>query len=67
MKNLSYGHMEKKSFGVSFSIHPNIKFSREVNQNMTLSFSDVLVIKIPDGSLKYTVYHTDAPLRSHKI
>jgi hypothetical protein len=48
--------MEKKSFGVSFSIHPNIKLSTKVKQNMALPFSDVLVRKIPDGSLTYTVY-----------
>jgi hypothetical protein len=48
--------MGKKSFGVSFSIHPNIKFSREAKQNMALPFLDVLVRKTTDGLLKYTVY-----------
>jgi hypothetical protein len=48
--------MGKKSFGVSFSIHPNIKFSREAKQNMALPFLDVLVRKTTDGLLKHTVY-----------
>jgi hypothetical protein len=50
------------------SIHSNIKFSMELEQNNTFPFLDVLVSRRPDGSLGYMVYrkptHTDLYLHA---
>jgi hypothetical protein len=49
------------------SIHTDIKFTADVEQDRTLSFLDFLVSRRPDGSLGHTAYrkptHTD--LYSH--
>jgi DNA-binding transcriptional MerR regulator len=50
------------------SIHHNIKFKMEVEQNWSLPFLEVLVSRRPDGSLGHTVYrkpiHTDLYLHA---
>jgi hypothetical protein len=50
------------------NIHPNIKFTMEVEQNGSLPFLDVLVSRRPDGSLGHSVYrkstHTDLYLHA---
>jgi hypothetical protein len=50
------------------SIHPNIKFTMEMEHNKSLPFLDVQVSKKPDGSLAHTVYrkptHTDLKLHA---
>jgi hypothetical protein len=38
------------------NIHPDIKFTLEVEQNKTLPFLDVLVSRRPDGSLEYSAH-----------
>jgi hypothetical protein len=42
-------------------VHPNIKFTMEVEQNQSLPFLDVLVDRSPDGSLRHTVYIKPTP------
>jgi len=37
-------------------IHGNIKFTKEIEQNRTLPFLDVLVKKKMDGTLDHTVH-----------
>jgi hypothetical protein len=50
------------------NIHPNIKFTMEVEQSQLLPFLDVLVSRRPDGSLGHRVYrkpmHTDLYLHA---
>jgi hypothetical protein len=50
------------------NIHPNIKFTMEVEKNPSLPFLDVLVSRRPDSSLGHTVYrkptHTDLYLHA---
>jgi hypothetical protein len=50
------------------SIHRNIVFTMEVEQEGTLPFLDVLVKRRPDGSLGHSVYrkptHTDLYLHA---
>jgi TFIIF-interacting CTD phosphatase-like protein len=50
------------------SIHPNITFTMEVEQNKVLPFLDVLVSRSPDGSLGHSIYrkstHTDLYLHA---
>ena len=45
------------------SIHPNIKFTMELEAKNKLAFLDILIIRNPDQSLSHTVYrkatHTD--------
>lgn len=38
------------------SIHPNIRFTHELEENRTLAFLDVKVMVRPDGSLSHSVY-----------
>jgi hypothetical protein len=50
------------------NIHPNIKFTMEVEENRCLPFLNVLISRRPDGSLGHTVYrkstHTDLYLHA---
>ncbi|XP_031847206.1 uncharacterized protein LOC116433359 [Nomia melanderi] len=50
------------------NIHPNIKFTMEIESNKSLPFLDVLVTRKPDGSLGHQVYrkptHTDRYLNA---
>jgi hypothetical protein len=50
------------------NIPPNIKFTKEVEQNKTLPFMDVLVSRRPNGSLGHSVYwkstHTELYLHA---
>jgi hypothetical protein len=51
------------------SMHPNMKFTMEVEHNITLPFLDVLVSRRPDSLLGHTVYrkptHMDLYLRTN--
>lgn len=50
------------------SVHPKINFTMEVEENNSLAFLDVKVIRKPDGTIGHTVYrkstHTDRYLHA---
>jgi hypothetical protein len=64
-----HGEEELHDFLIHLNnIHPNLKFTMEVEKKQSLPFHDVLVSRRPDGSLGHTVYrkptHTDLYLHA---